>query len=222
LISPAWADPIHDISINQNWWGGPIRPEPGRFARSEQYDPKSTAKYNLYFSGASETSKKLTKLLYKHTGVDWSPEDVDYFVSSAFPGLGDLINRTINLGVMAVTRKRALVARDFPIVKSFLGDESNWFAPEMYRANMGDFWQKKETYDDLYKTDRAAAAQFRVRHFEVLHLEALVKKTEKRVRELKKKGVKLSEARMQREFKLFNRRYNSVETQVMKRRIKER
>jgi len=221
MAMPAWGDPINDIVMNKTFWGGPIRPEPGKYERSEQYG-KDAPKYNRYFSGASWGSKTLTKALYKHLGVDWSPEDVDYGVGAVFGGLGDLINRSINLMASGVTRKRGLVARDFPIVKSFYGDEPNYFAPEMYRANMGDYWEKKETYDYLYKRDKKAAYDFKKRHYEVLRMEDYVKQTEKRVRDLKKKDVMINDSRMQKLFKQFNRRYNTVELQTMKRRVQER
>ena len=221
MAMPAWADPISDIALNKSFWGGPIRPEPGKFARSEQYG-KEAPNYNRYFSGATETSKALTKALYKHLGIDVSPEDIDYGVGSVFGGLGDLVFRLTSLGINATTRRRALVARDYPILKSFFADEGSYFAPDMYRTNMADFWSKMETYNDLKKTDKRAAAEFRKRHYDVLRMEDYVKGAEKRVRELKKRGVKTSDSRMQSEYKRFNRRFNTVEKITMKRRIKER
>ncbi|HET6455319.1 MAG TPA: LPD38 domain-containing protein [Armatimonadota bacterium] len=218
--SPAWADPLTDVLLNKNFWGGPIRPEPGKFERSEQYG-KEAPDYNKYFSSVSDTNKWLSRVLYKHLGVDWSPENMDYTVASVFGGLGDTINRSIDL-VLNVSKRRAIGFREVPILKSFLGEVPDYFAPEMYRANMGDYWLKKETFDDLKKADPKAATEFYRRHYEILSMEDLVKETEKRIREMKKSGVELRESRMQREFKLFNRRYNQVETKTMKRRIKER
>jgi hypothetical protein len=229
LISPAWLDPITDISFNRTFWGGPIAPEGTKYAKSQQYGKEEASPdYNRYFPSVSKTSKAIAAALYKgldigpvHLGLDISPENIDYSVASIFGGLGDTVNRTVDLGIK-VSQRQSLVARDFPIVKSFLRDESKYFAPQMYRANMGDFWYKKETYDGLKKNDPKSAAEFYKRHYEVLSLESMVKSTEKRIRELKKLDVKSSDSRMQREFKLFNRRFNTVETQTLKRRVKER
>jgi hypothetical protein len=222
LVSPAWADPVVDIALNRTWWGGPIAPEGTKYAKSQQYGEEAASPdYNRYFPSVSKTSKEIAAALYKYTGIDISPENIDYSVASIFGGLGDTVNRTVDLALKA-SQRQSLVARDFPILKSFYHDESKAFAPQMYRANMGDFWYKKETYDGLKKNDPKSAAEFYKRHYEVLSLESMVKSTEKRIRELKKLDVKSSDSRMQREFKLFNRRFNTVETQTLKRRVKER
>lgn len=216
---PAWLDPVYDISANRNFWGGPIRPEPSKFARSEQYGVP-TPNYNRYFSSVSKPSKEMTRFMYKHLGIDISPEDIDYAIGAALGGLGDTVIRGLSL-LSKGAAGETLSARDVPVLKSFFAEESQFFAPNMYRANMGDYWIKKETYDELTKTDPKAAADFYKRHKNVLAIEEIVKATEKRVRELRKAGVTVKDSRMQNEFKKFNRRYRTIELQTLKRRLKK-
>jgi hypothetical protein len=221
MATPSWADPWMDIGLNRTFWGGPIRPESGKYKRSEQYGVK-TKDYNNYFPSVSRPSQEITRLLYKHLGVDISPENIDYGIGAVFGGLGDLVNRTINLGMAPITKRRALTSRDFPIVKSFYADEGTYFTPQLYRANMGDFWVKMETYKELEEKDPKAAHEFRMRHREVFNLEPIVKQTEEIVRDMRKAGIKSSDSRIQRQYKLFNRRYNAVEKKALKRRLEER
>jgi hypothetical protein len=209
MIMPSPLDPIFDIALNRTFWGGPIKPEQTKYRKSEQYGERQP-EYNRYFNSVSKASKWTTRQLYKHTGIDISPEDVDYGIAAAFGGLGDTINR----GVSTITKGLAgepVSPREMPIIKSFYGQESEFFAPQMYRENMADYWLKKETFNELKKTNPEMAGEFYRRHREVLGQEPLVKLTEKRIRE-----------RMQREMKQFNRRFNTVHRNKVKRRIIER
>ena len=220
MVMPSPLDPIIDISLNRTFWGGPVKPEASRYKKSEQYGEESP-QYNRYFSSVSKPSKWFTMTLYKQTGVDISPEDLDYGIAAVFGGLGDTLNKFVSM-VWKKGKRESLVARDMPIFKSFYGDESQFFTPQMYRENMADYYLKKETLDDLKKVDLKAAGEFQRRHREVLAQETLVKTYEKRIRELKKSGLKISDSRMQKEMKQFNRRFNTIHSQTVKRRIIER
>jgi hypothetical protein len=220
MIAPSPWDPLVDIALNRTFWGGPIKPEETKYKKSQQYGERAP-EYNRYFNSVSKASKWATRNLYKYFGVDVSPEDVDYGIAAAFGGLGDTINR----GVSTIAKGLAgepVSPREMPIIKSFYGEESEFFAPQMYRENMADYWLKKETFNELKKTNPTMASEFYKRHKEVLGQEPFVKLVEKRIRELKKQGVKISDSRMQREMKQFNRRFNRVHRNKVKRRIVER
>jgi len=221
MVVPSWYDPINDVASNKTFWGGPIRPEKRFYKKSEQYGEEAP-NYNNTFSSVSKPSQDFTKFLYKHTSIDVNPENIDYLAAGYFGGLGDLINRSISLAMSLPKRRAMPAAHEMPIVKSFYGDEGTFFAPQMYRANMADHYLRWETYKDLEKTNKSAAAEFYRRHVETLRFHKMVQATEKRVRLLKDQDVKINDSRMQKLFKQFNRRYNTLEKKTLRRRIKER
>ena len=109
-----------------------------------------------------------------------------------------------------------------PIIKSFYGDEGTFFAPQMYRAHMSDFYLRQETYKALEKTDKRAAGQYYRRHRELLAMESYVKGIEKRVRDMKQRGTTINDSQMQKTFKNFNRRMNTVDKKKVRRIISDR
>ena len=220
MVMPSWADPLNDVASNQTFWGGPIHPEKKSYKKSEQYGEEGTD-YNNYFTSVSKPSKEFTKFLYKHTGIDINPENLDYLAAGYLGGLGDLVNRSVSLAFSLPKRTSAPMAHELPVIKSFYGDEGTFFAPQMYRANMGDHYLKWEMYNNLEKTNKKAAREFYRRHVETLRLHDHIKAVEKMVKELKGRGVAANDSRMQKLFKRFNRRYNALEKKKVRRRTAE-
>jgi hypothetical protein len=211
MLAPSWADPAVDVAFNRTFWGGPIMPERSSYKKSEQYG--IPAKDHMrYFSSVSTLSKEFTKGLYKLTGenVSISPETVDYMVSAVFGGLGDVVQKTINL-VPAMSQRHALAAHEIPVLRSFYADESQFYAPQMYRENMAHHWLHYEELRELKKSNPQEAASYERRWAHILTLHDQVKSIEKRVSELRKAGVETSDARLQRIYKNFNRMYDRVE-----------
>jgi len=209
MLAPSWADPAVDVAFNKTFWGGPIMPGGSSFKKSEQYGIPGKD-HMRYFSSVSKTSKEFTKGLYRLTGVDVSPETVDYMVGAIAGGLGDVVNKTINLAP-AMAARHSLAAHEIPVLRSFYADESEFYAPQTYRANMGQFWQHYEELKEIKKENPREAAAYQRRWAHVLNLHETVKTTEKQAAELKKAGVDRNDARMQKLFKNFNRLYDRIE-----------
>lgn len=209
MVAPSWLDPTTDLVLNRTFWGGPIMPDRAAFKKSEQYGiPQKD--HTRYFSSATEFSKWATKGIYKAFGISISPETLDYTVAAWAGGLGDTVQKSINLPLAVATRHK-LASNEYPVIRSFYATDSPYYAPQLYRANMGHYWEKYETARDMKKEGDPGTGAYQARWGHILALKPQVKLFEEQIKALRKAGVTQDDSRMQRLYKKFNLLYDRTE-----------
>jgi len=138
LVSPTVVDPFIEIAKNENFMGGPIRPD------QLSYGPKRPDS-QLYWNSARPTSKALTRGLNALFGgnlvepavwefADISPETLDHLWDFATGGTGRFYADTA--GLVAETYKgKEVPTRRKPFVRKIVKDQNEWYDYQTFRAN---------------------------------------------------------------------------------------
>lgn len=121
LGSPTITDPLVQQLENKSWYGGPIKPEQGKY---EKQKPES----EKFFRTAREASVGVARWLNDVTGgsdvesgaVDISPEIIDHYVDFLGGGVGRLTGNTVNMGTTLSTGDLPGV-ENMPFIRNIIG-----------------------------------------------------------------------------------------------------
>ena len=186
-------------------------PAKSSFKKSEQYGIPALD-HKRYFSSVSKFSEYAALGLYKLTGntIDVSQESIDYLIGAWGGGLGDTVNKAVNI-IPSMARRRSLQSHEIPVLRSFYAGKNKFYASQMYRANLAQHWQKWETWNDLKKTEPQEAAAYQRRWAHLINLHDQAKSVEKQVKQLRGLEISNDDSRLQKIYKRFNLMYDRVE-----------
>lgn len=116
LAAPTLADPVLELSMNKDWTGRPIMPEPG-FRDTDRESQRYWSNTAPIYTAISDIASGLTGGHNRIDGlVEISPNVLEYITEFVFGGLGKFVNQNVSL-----VSGRAQDVSDVPILRSFVG-----------------------------------------------------------------------------------------------------
>lgn len=219
MVSPTVLDPVVQIYMNRNFFGGPIAKEKPTYA---QYDmPRS----QMYWSTVSPMSKAFATALNRWTGgsefrpgiVDVNPEHIDHILEQYTGGAGRTLKRAINLlYATAGGELDELPLKEVPGVRRLVGQAPEFFTATRYSKNVSDIITAKKEQANLDATDtRQKASAHRKKYAVSLRLQDELKAAEHDLRDLYEARGALARSRLEPD--QLTRRLEQLDDQIEKR-----
>ena len=163
LISPTITDTVVQIAMNENFYGGKLRPENKDFSSKK---PDS----QLYWNSVSPAAHWLTDTLNELTGgntvrpgaIDVSPETVEHMATTVAGGAGAFLLRTGNY-IGSVLAGDDVPVQNVPFKRRFVGEQSAHQAPKDFYANRDEIFMAKEEVKAFRKQGKYAEAEEKVK-----------------------------------------------------------
>jgi hypothetical protein len=116
LVAPTLADPVLELSMNKDWTGRPIMPEPG-FRDTDRESQRYWSNTAPIYTAIADVASGLTGGHNRIDGlIELSPNMLEYMTEFVFGGLGKFVNQNV-----ALASGKAQDVSDIPIVRSFVG-----------------------------------------------------------------------------------------------------
>lgn len=116
LVAPTLADPVLELSMNKDWTGRPIMPEPG-FRDTDRESQRYWSNTAPIYTAIADVASGLTGGHNRIDGlIELSPNMLEYITEFVFGGLGKFVNQNV-----ALATGKAQDVSDIPIVRSFVG-----------------------------------------------------------------------------------------------------
>ena len=176
-VSPTLTDPFVQLSENETFYGGAIRPQ--------RFPGQLTSDAYLHWQSVNPAAESVAKGLNRLTGgdsvrsgwIDVNPHDIEHMVEFLTGGLG----RTISRGSLVLEPDTPL--GKLPFIRTFYMDEPEWFTGRKY----AEYRKEVQTVKKQVAEAREAKDKDRVRLLQkeygpVLRLEAALKRAEKRIK----------------------------------------
>ena len=160
-ISPTAMRWLADLTVNQNFYGGPIKKE-------QKYGPK-VAQSHLAFKGTSEVSKKMAQGItnmfgggkYEPTALDISPDAMDYVAKQLTGGAGRQIGQVIDIGAKLGSGKASRIEpRNIPFVRRLYAEVDSYQDTRKFWDNIGQIEQRRAQYEHLKDVDPQKARDY--------------------------------------------------------------
>ena len=199
-LSPTALDPIVDLGLNENFFGGPLWPEQPAFGVKK---PRSQLKFKSVGKISSSATEALNELTggskFKSGLLDVNPEALDHIFEFLTGGTGKFINNTVT--TIAGTYKGMKEGKSFiesakdvpigkvPFARRFFADKSEYVDSKKFYDRAEQLKQVFDEYKALAKEDRKEAIAFRKEHADEFKLKGQLKLAETRIR-FKRKNIR--------------------------------
>lgn len=207
MAMPSLADPLTDVVLNRNFWGGPIKPQPSPFLKTKPVQSE------LYFNSVSEPSKEFAKRMNELFGgspvessgplTDISPEVWDYLIRGYSGGAMATLVQGLSQVAKLIKGEEVDTAYS-PVISRFWGEETKWYIPQQYYQNLEMVEQKNTTFKYLQENHPDNADEYYQRNKEFIDIIDDVRRIRKEIAELDKDK---REVRM----KSFNREMRRIQ-----------
>lgn len=155
-FTPTLASPIAELAMNENFFGGTIYRE--NFPTGTPRPDSHLAKANT-----GGPYKELAKALNAWTGgsefrsgvIDVHPESFSHFVNFAFGGLGNLVNRSLDLSYK-LYEDEDVEARDIPFLRKVVSQPGSF-------QDLQSFYDRNDEINQFYKEYRSLRGAERTR-----------------------------------------------------------
>lgn len=224
MATPTPLRPFADVVLNRNFFGAPLRPEQPRYGKAVQYGagrPDS----QLYFNTVSPLAKWVSQALNKAGGgdewtpaklglLDVSPETIDHWYENLTGGTGRMLRSVVTM-IQRRQQGKKIPANDIPMVRRFLGEQSEWLIPQTYRANMGEMYRMVERGDGILEKYGPEEAQAHLeKNQELYRIVNRVKELEKRITAAKRRETEQGEEVARRLMTTVNRLFREAEQRM--------
>jgi len=218
-VMPTLADPIIQIASNQTFYGAPIRPTP--------FGDPAPPRSQRYWSTINPNLRDFSAWINRVTGgdevepgaVDVSPEDIEHGLGFVLGGVGRQASRAWDIGAK-LSEGETIPLRGIPIMRRFVGAPDERFNRERYIEQRNDV-RRAEKQMKEYAGEPDRLRSIREDKATLLRLGPAAKKTESRLRKLRKTrrlaidaenraAVKKIDAQMNAVQAAFSRRYQQV------------
>jgi len=139
MISPTFADPVVDLTLNKDYAGRPIMPNDTPFGPKEPDNQR-------YWNNVNPVWKGVTDLLNVGTGgdevvagaVDVSPETLEYLFGMVTGGAGAFVDRTLAapLKLADGDPETVLGVNDIPLARKVIGKKPAWYDKSAFYARL--------------------------------------------------------------------------------------
>ena len=209
-----------EIISNEDWKGDAIAPERNPFAKYDKPDSE------MYWSTAKGTSIATARFLNSISGgtpekaglIDVSPETLDHAIQFITGGMGQTLNRAINIPAKAI--EGTLRAEDIPIIRRFQEDPSPYFEIENHRELQASVYEAEA---GLLRLRREKAGPRKIQNFKAenrLNLRMLgrVKAVDRKLKEFnaKLKQIKANTTWSRAKKQQMLQRVNDAKTDLLR------
>lgn len=201
VITPTLAQPITDITMNRDYAGRPIMPDPNPF------DQVKPPKSQVYWSNVAPWSKWMAEKMNEFSGgnrvrsgfLDVSPEVLEYVYEFATGAVGKFVERVLNapIRISKVTSGEmdsSDIIGEVPMGRKILGSIPSFVDVKRYQDMRTEILTiEKELKDAAQNKETQRVIEIKRYANSELSMAPVIRRTEQSLKELRKQRRKLQE-----------------------------
>lgn len=187
-FAPTLFDPVVDLTMNRDFAGRPIKPDP------KAYQP-DVPEAQKYWNSVSPVAKGVTDALTALTGgdkvvrgyIDISPEVLEYLFGQVTGSAGRFYLDVADLPMKALDPEAKILPNDIPFVGKVVGSKASWVDRAAFYERIGEIDKAKaevKRYGEKGMPDAARSHADATKN--LLRLESAAKTAEKEMRAIRK------------------------------------